>query len=163
MNRDEAINVIATIMDCWTAAQEWTDRQAEMWIKDLEPLEYQRAMSAVHACRDEHHFIPSWAQYREAYRTVTWQQLDPERNPPATMMIEARLLPKSENARRVRLLKAHLRQQRRPDDHDHTKGLRNCPVCGQHDVNAQGLHKPEHCARCKELSRVVFDAIAGEP
>lgn len=161
MTRDEAIWVIAFIMEAWPSAQQWTDRQCEMWIADLEDLDFGRASDAIKACRNEHHFTPSWAQFKEAYRTVTWQQLAPERQSP-TRAIEAGYLPRAESVRRVRELKGILsKASPAMSEHNHKRGVSACPICGAHDRDEHGRHNPDHCSRCKTIAKDTYRELGG--
>lgn len=186
MNYDESIDVIASIMRRWEQAKTWTEEHAGQWVEDLALLDYDRSLTAVKDCARLHHFPPSWAQFHEAYRAVTFRELDPSRNPPdPSRSLGAGYLPKAENTRRLRALRGALRTIGNPAPHNHgTRKVRvlddngdalldehgeemstilrrheACPVCSQHDWNEQGHHKPEHCARCKHLSAEFYAAI----
>jgi len=194
MNYQESIDVIASIMRRWEQAKTWTEEHAGQWVEDLAPLDFDRSLTAVKDCARLHHFPPSWAQFHEAYRAVTFREIDPSRNPPdPSRALGAGYLPKAENVRRLGELRKALRTIGNPAPHSHgsrkvrtldeegnplldeegnplldehgsevtttIRGPLACPVCSQHDWNAQGHHKPEHCARCKHLGAEFYASV----
>lgn len=188
MNYDESIDVIAAIMRRWEKAKDWSDEHAEQWVTDLAPLDFKRAVVAVADCHQQHHYPPSWAQFHEAYRLATFRELDPSRNPPTTRALEPGYLSKAENGRRMKVLREMLKVVTSPAPHNHhprkvrvmddngdpaldehgderfetLRGPFACPVCSLHDRDDQGMHKPEHCARCKRIGNEIYEAIRGE-
>ena len=157
MNFDEAFDVIRQLAVEWPQIRDWTDEKAQSWVDDLQHLDYERATAAVKRCRDEHHYLPSWAQFREAYRTVTYQQMAPERQP-YTKELRSGVLDRQETARRIRRVRDLLAE--RP--HDHRRGSANCPTCGRHEIH-EGAHRPERCVRCKKVADEAYQAIKETP
>ena len=181
----ESIDVIAAIMRCWPLARDWTEEHAGQWVDDLAPLDSGRSLQAVKDCHQQHHYPPSWAQFHDAYRAVTFRELDPSRKAPATRVLEAGFVPKAESARRWKAMRAalpHIISQAAHNHHPKTskrfdsggepmldehgeqmtvtvRGVEACPVCRLHDRNEKGEHKPDHCTRCKRIGEAIHQAI----
>lgn len=157
MNVDEAYDVINRLSVEWAYVRDWPDEKTARWVHDVQELDYQRACRAVKLCIDEHPHAPAWAQFKEAYRTVSWQQLAPERQPPKPgRELGEGMLPVKESMRRLRELRRVLAK----DDsarlaHNHHRGAAKCPVCSLHDHDAAGNHVKD-CRRCKASGKAIY-------
>lgn len=148
MNFDESFDIIRQLAIEWTQVKDWPDEKIQQWVQDIQELDYGRATQAVRACRETHTFPPAWAEFSEAYRTVTYQALAPERQTPRPA-IGAGYIPANESAARVRALRGILAAG--DLTHDHRRGIDNCPICRRHEAPG-GIHRPEHCVGCKKLT-----------
>lgn len=149
MNVDEAYDVINRLSVEWHYVRDWPDEKTARWVQEVQALDYQRACSAVKVCMDEHQHAPAWAQFREAYRTVSWQALAPERQPARPALPAAGLLDVKENVRRLREIRRIIAKDEAGRlTHNHHRGIDRCPVCSLHDHDAQGDHA-KGCRRCK--------------
>jgi hypothetical protein len=160
MNRDESIDVLEALMRSFPQMQKYDDPMLDDWSRDLMALEVKWALDAVRACRDQHTFAPSWAQFREAYRLAAAADRDPSRRPYRPALTAGPVLSRGEHATRVAEVRRILNG---PDmnGHDHRKGAERCPVCGPH-TRTDGVHRPDHCPHCKTLAARIHAALTKE-
>lgn len=157
MNFDQAYDIIRLLAVEWPYVRDWPEEKSARWVQDVQELDYERACRAVKLCMDEHPHAPAWAQFKEAYRTVSWQQLAPERQPvQPSRELGSGVLPVKETIRRLREVRRILAK----DDtakltHNHLRGLDKCPVCSLHDHDALGEHLRD-CRRCKATGKAWY-------
>ena len=161
MTRDEALSVVAALMASWPSAYSWSDETVELWLRDLADRDPRIALAAVDRCRRTLDYPPVWRQYAEAYdrewdraRPKTWSttlELPPvPRTPPAQVQ------------RRIAAMRAAVHRHDGAD-HDHHNGAEHCPICGKHEIDANGVHDSKHCLRCKQLAEKAHAAGVATP
>lgn len=160
MNVDEAYDVINRLAIEWPYVRDWPDEKTAQWVHDVQELDYERARRAVNVCREQHAHAPAWAQFREAYRTVSWQALAPERQPVQRRPeLEAGYLPKAESIRRLRMVRQILAKDENAGlQHNHHRGALHCPICGKHDHDTDGKHTKD-CRRCKATGKAWYQIL----
>lgn len=160
MNVDEAYDVVNRLSIEWPYVRDWPDEKTAEWVQDVQELDYQRALRAIKLCREQHQHAPAWAQFREAYRTVSWQALAPERQEARAALPAAGVLPAAESLRRLKAVRKILTGDPGRAEHDHRRGAAGCPMCSKHTADDSGHHHPERCARCKTNGQAIYQVIA---